>query len=381
MPASSGRGRAGTITSLTTQQQPAAERPAGCSRAKSSGLNPLPRTAPRPARRPGRAPPWCWWSAPGRCGQASSSTEASSTTSACRASVESRPPVMAMIGTPRRLSAASEPEQLVGLAALGEQDRHVVAAHDAQVAVHAVHRVQEARRGAGRGQRRGDLAGDHARLADAGDDDPAPARSQELHRLGEAAVEPLARAAATACRLQPEHPAAALQPARSASAGRDIAALAEVACATHLVPFAAGPSSASANSRTAPCPPAAAVVKRPASLTSWHGVGHGDRAAPTRRRSGRSGEVVADEARLLPGEAVPAREDRLERGQLARRRRPATNSSTCELLGAQPRGVADSRPVTTPPTRPGCRAAGRTPSPSWMSNRLSSTRWPPSAPM
>ena len=62
-------------------------------------------------------------------------------------------------------------QQLVGLAALRDENRDVVAPDDPEIAVHAVHRVKEGRRRAGRCERRGDLATDRARTF------PRPRRS------------------------------------------------------------------------------------------------------------------------------------------------------------------------------------------------------------
>ena len=61
---------------------------------------------------------------------------------AARAS-SSASPVIAMVRTPSRLRCSSSDEQLVGLAALGDEDRDVVGADDAEVAVHALDRMEE----------------------------------------------------------------------------------------------------------------------------------------------------------------------------------------------------------------------------------------------
>ena len=64
---------------------------------------------------------------------------------------------------PEPLQMFEQPEQLVGLPALGDEDRDVVSADDAEVAVDALRGMQEDRRRAGRRERRGDLAADRAR--------------------------------------------------------------------------------------------------------------------------------------------------------------------------------------------------------------------------
>ena len=73
------------------------------------------------------------------------------------------------------LQMGQKPEQLVRLAALRDENRHIVIAYDPEVAVYAVHGVQEGSSRARGGQRRGNLAPDEARLSHARHDHPAGA--------------------------------------------------------------------------------------------------------------------------------------------------------------------------------------------------------------
>ncbi len=72
-----------------------------------------------------------------------------------------------------------------------------------------VDRVQIARRGAGGGQRRGDLPRDEAGLAHPGDDHPATAALEEVDRPREVLVEPVRRGTDAPC-LEAKDPAAQL---------------------------------------------------------------------------------------------------------------------------------------------------------------------------
>ena len=77
-----------------------------------------------------------------------------------------------------------EPEDFLRLAAVRDGEQHVIGLDDAEVAVGRFRRVKEERRGAGAGQRRGNLPADDARLAHAGDDDPALALVAASARRG-----------------------------------------------------------------------------------------------------------------------------------------------------------------------------------------------------
>src|SRR5205085_777485 len=74
-----------------------------------------------------------------------------------------------------RLQRAEQAEQFLALAAVREEQGDVFGGDHAQVAVHGRRHVEDVGPGAGRVQRRGDLAADVRRLADAGDGDAAAA--------------------------------------------------------------------------------------------------------------------------------------------------------------------------------------------------------------
>ena len=88
-------------------------------------------------------------------------------------------------GHAEALQLAHEAEQLIGAAALREQDRRVVPADDAQIAVQRVDGVQERRGRAGGRERGRDLARDDARFPDAGDDQPPLRPGEQSHGRGE----------------------------------------------------------------------------------------------------------------------------------------------------------------------------------------------------
>jgi hypothetical protein len=80
--------------------------------------------------------------------------------------------------------------ELLRFPTLREQDRDVVRADDPEIAVDALHRVEERRGSARRRQRRRDLARDQPRLADAGNDDTTRGALDEHHRAPELVAEP-----------------------------------------------------------------------------------------------------------------------------------------------------------------------------------------------
>ncbi len=82
-------------------------------------------------------------------------------------------------------------DDLLRLAALREDQHHVVAADAAQVAVDRLGRVQAMAGRAGRGQRGHDLLAHQPRLAHAGDDHVPPALKDQLHGPAKLAVEPV----------------------------------------------------------------------------------------------------------------------------------------------------------------------------------------------
>src|SRR3989441_748221 len=84
-----------------------------------------------------------------------------------------------------------QPQHLLALAAVRDGEQDVAPDERADVAVAALAGVQEEGGCAGGGERRGDLAADDARLADAGDDDFAAAGEEQIERAREACVEPV----------------------------------------------------------------------------------------------------------------------------------------------------------------------------------------------
>ena len=118
-------------------------------------------------------------------GHASCSTLTSRMQCACCASEEPGLPVMAMIRTPSRTSAGQDRQQLIGLAAGAERERHVAFRHHAEIAVERVERVQHHRRAAGAGERGGDFFADVAGLPHPAHDHlplALHAREDRLHR-------------------------------------------------------------------------------------------------------------------------------------------------------------------------------------------------------
>ena len=139
-----------------------------------------PPAAPPPAHRPARAPRWCWRWARGRAGRLPRST----------AGVEmdvglARQGRVRIAGHRDQLGALAldqrhDRQQFGALAGIGQRDHDVVARDHAEIAVAGFGGMDEEGRGAGAGQRRGDLAGDVARLADAADHDAAAAAEHDL---------------------------------------------------------------------------------------------------------------------------------------------------------------------------------------------------------
>ena len=143
-----------------------ARRP-GCERAKSSALKPRASSRATASASPSASCAVVLAVGARLSGQASFSTPLSSTMSAWRASVDSAPPVIAISGTPRRLSTGRITVSLFALAAVGDGEHQVDRLDHAQVAVAGLGRVHEHGRRAGGGQRGGDLAADVAALAHA----------------------------------------------------------------------------------------------------------------------------------------------------------------------------------------------------------------------
>jgi hypothetical protein len=87
------------------------------------------------------------------------------------------------------LGHGNDGDQFVRRARIGNGQQDVLAGEHAEVAVNGFGRMHEKGRRAGGGQRGGDLAGDVAGFADAGDDDPARAVEDHADRLDEARVD------------------------------------------------------------------------------------------------------------------------------------------------------------------------------------------------
>ena len=162
--------------------------PPGWERAKSSGLKP--RASSRATASASPSASWAVVLAVGArlSGQASFSTPLSSTMSACRASVDFNAPVIAIIGTPSRLSTGRIDGDLFAFAAIGNGEHQVDFLDHAQVAVAGLGGMDEHGRRAGGCQRRGDLAADVAALAHAHDHDAAANTQYPLHCPGKALV-------------------------------------------------------------------------------------------------------------------------------------------------------------------------------------------------
>ena len=86
-------------------------------------------------------------------------------------------------------SDGKQPQHLLALPAVRDREEDVAPDERADVAMAAFAGVQEEGRRAGGGERRGDLAADDARLADARDDDLAAAGEEQVERARETGVE------------------------------------------------------------------------------------------------------------------------------------------------------------------------------------------------
>src|SRR5881296_342189 len=237
------------------------------------------------------------------------------------------------------LELTHEAEQLVGGAALREQDGDVISADEAQVAVQRVHRMEERGGAAGGGERSRDLARDQPRLADAGDDQPARGLLEQPHggREGGARAQ---RVRWAPCGTSPRSKKYFVsRPCHSPRALRI----------------------SSATSRTAPWPPGRVVTTRAAAFTSVTpfatAIGR-----PTRVSSGRS-------ARSSPTKAHSSQAS-------PRRSSSASNTGSLRAVGSwitsstassRARNIVavDSRPESHTTRSPAVRSM-RTPRPSWM---------------
>src|SRR6185503_3247371 len=97
---------------------------------------------------------------------------------------ERRIPIAAERDQRQHESAAGgkERDDLARLAAVGHGEEYVTAHERAEVAMAALAGVEEEGRRPGRGERRGDLPADDARLTDARDDHLATTGEQQLER-------------------------------------------------------------------------------------------------------------------------------------------------------------------------------------------------------
>ena len=103
--------------------------------------------------------------------QASEETLASRKMSLRLARVEVLQPQMAISVASRRLSVGIRPQELFGFAAVGECENDAAGGEHAEVAVNGFGSVEEVGWCTCGAEGGGDLAGDDAALADAGDDD------------------------------------------------------------------------------------------------------------------------------------------------------------------------------------------------------------------
>ena len=87
------------------------------------------------------------------------------TTVAARPSLLDAWPVIAKIGTPKFGKRRQQADDFLGLAALREDQHHVVAMNAAQVAMNGLGGMQKMAGRAGRSQRGHDLVADQSRLA------------------------------------------------------------------------------------------------------------------------------------------------------------------------------------------------------------------------
>ncbi len=207
-----GRHRRRRGSRSASRSSAAARGPSACRGGASGTASPVCiRSRTRRRRVPSRPPGWIWWkSAAVKPRRVSSATASASPSAICMVVevVGARPigQASAAAGRVRATSAArgqrragargdrhqrqaeaarvrDQVGQFGGLARIGQR-QHRVARHDhAQVAVRGLGRVDEQRRRAGGGERGGDLAGDQAGLAHAGDHHAAGGARQQIDRV------------------------------------------------------------------------------------------------------------------------------------------------------------------------------------------------------
>ena len=311
--------------------------PPGCSRAKSSRRNPFSRAAPPRARRRARARPSCSSSARGR---ADTPLRAPTRRAPRRTACASAEPVSPGDGDgsyPEALEMLEQGEQLVGLAALRDEDRDVVGADDAEIAVDAVDGMEEGRGRARRRERRGDLPADEPRLAHAGDDDAARrfARSARPRARTRRRAAPRRRASASRSRRTTRRPRSTISSGAHARRAPTVQRpLVDVRVQSRRSHSPRALSSSSANSRTAPRPPCRVELQRAHGATSGTALptatGQSDES-----QHGHVGEVVADERGLRRRDAV-ALEHGAETPAASAPSGSCATSSTSSSRGAQP---------------------------------------------
>ena len=171
------------------QQQAPAQVPPGCERAKSWRVKPRASSSATASASPIASVAVVLAVGARFSGQASSGTLTSSTTFAAPASVELRVAGHHDERHAEPLQMRHQHDELGRLAGVGDGEHDVGARDHAEIAVARLGGMQEEGGRAGAGERRGDLAGDVAGLAHAGDDHPALAGQADAAGRGEARVE------------------------------------------------------------------------------------------------------------------------------------------------------------------------------------------------
>ena len=261
---------------------------------------PSPEAARPPARRRGPAPRWCSSSAQDRAGTLPRAPPRRATRRSCAPAPSATSPVMAMVRTPNPFkcanSASSSSDSPLFEMRIATSSRP----DDAEVAVHAVHGMEKARRRAGGGERRGDLAADQPRLAHARNDHAARRLGDQPHGAGELVAEPRLDRATSASRSSrmtrlPRSTISA-RPSRVAPLG-----VGAIARRSRSTPSSHSPRALSKSSTELAHGAAAARVRRAARdrsrRISGHGIADGDRQAHDPQH-GQVGKVVADERAL-----------------------------------------------------------------------------------
>ena len=295
-------------------------------------------------------------------GHASSPTPQSSTASARAARGDAASPVIAISG--RRWRSANRTSPSASIAGPAPRDHHHdrVPRDDADVAVHAVHRVQKHGRRAGRGQRRGHLASDEPGLADPRHGRHPARRRDELRGAEEVVSQPVGQRA-HGHGLGAQHPpplgqqgldGARDHPPRSAQYSSTSSVHCPRAFSTRLGEFAHRPP-----------PPFPSALPRGRAAHLGHAVRHGcGKTHPAQR--GQVGQIVAQERDLAPRQPAFDQQPLHDRDLVGRSVLPRV--AYVELGGAKPRGRRHPCPTrsrrgsppaaaSSPPGRPARRTA------------------------